>query len=127
MEKRIIKFRGKTTRENKWIYGGISFFEGYVDMFDENDIVNSCETVHPETVGQFTGLLDKKGKEIYELDIVGYEDDSSKAIIVWDKKLARFGLKYINSRMNDVICEISKFHIENCILIGNIYENQELL
>lgn len=57
---REIIFRGKSTNNGKWVYAKLHGFG--MDLFNE------C--VQENTVGQFTGLHDKNGKEIYEGDIV---------------------------------------------------------
>ena len=57
---REIIFRGKSTNNDKWVYAELHGFG--MDLFNE------C--VRENTVGQFTGLFDKNGKEIYEGDIV---------------------------------------------------------
>ena len=78
---------------------------------------------------QFTGLLDRNGKEIYERDIIRqyYGEDEIIAEMVWDQKRAQFGL-------NTTIDFGNLDHIEIKIpgndppeIIGNIYENPELL
>lgn len=49
---REILFRGKRVDNGQWIYGGISIFNGDIEIFDSNSIDNGCYEVVSETVGQ---------------------------------------------------------------------------
>ena len=67
MSMRQIKFRGKTTANGHWAYGClIDYGDNAISISNKR----SNPWVQPETVGQFSGLTDCNGKEIYEGDII---------------------------------------------------------
>jgi len=79
---------------------------------------------------QYIGLKDRSGREIYEGDVLG-EEEEPFAVVVWDEEGARFGLKFPNdhidkSRMT-LIDWFDNWKYRNWRVIGNIYENPELL
>ena len=84
--------------------------------------------VCPETVGQFTGLFDKNGKEIYEGDILhtitfGFNPEEYTAIILY--RNCSFQLS--NGRNLFYFGQSDLTKMDDTIVIGNIYDNPELI
>lgn len=123
---REIKFRGKT-RNGSWVYGYAAKFDyDSVPVFlEDTEYGIEPRKVIPESVGQFTGLHDKNGKEIYEGDIVaiagvvkGYVRYN---VLYWRYEIAAADEPLENER-------IPSGRPEECwMIIGNIHDNPELL
>lgn len=143
---RTIKFRGKRVDNGEWVYGHyvatplrqsdgfIYFIYEIIKEFDGDTFDTAynqyLREINPETVGQFTGLTDLNGKEIYEGDIletcdpkatksgrmyVYFQDGMFCAKVDWSDEIIPL-IVYGN--------EIVKEFIQ---VIGNIHDNPELL
>jgi len=120
---REIKFRAQRTDTKEFVYGyyvkdPIGNYRIYLKPFEEATS-NTYYTVIPDSVCQFTGLLDKKGKEIYEGDILKL---SNKEIIEVSFKSG----KYLGVRNNGTV-SLSSFYWIYAEIIGTIYENKNLI
>lgn len=83
-------------------------------------------TIDKIVLMQSTGLKDKNGKEIFEKDILDY--NGRKVIVKWHGSYASFIYEFVDELENRVTewqpLYLSYYHFE---IIGNIYENPELL
>ena len=126
---RTIKFRGKSKRDGEWFYGNL--FD--IDVNGRTHIsttTRGCLDIDPDTVGQFTGLVDKDGDEIYEGDIIGCHNPEVKHLIFYNEKQGRFMAALNGDIENDFVgvCGIDDASwMATKKVIGNIHDNPELL
>lgn len=146
---REIKFRGKSINNGKWLYGYLGEAKGKIlqsiyrnkvifenlEWFNTDNfgwVVNDY-MVEEKTIGQFTGLHDKNGMEIYEGDILRSVKFKNIAhLIEYDEKEAAFIAVQINKNRGTYLegrCHVYQDWLNKYpkIVIGNIYDNPELL
>ena len=136
--KREILFRGKAIRNtfsiNKdeaeikigdWIYGAVIPFDDGIDLIYERDPNNpkicGCHGIEVDhnTVGQFTGLHDKNGKEIYEDDILLNRHNRRYKVSFSDEEQRRILVNLLNA---DNYLNMYKNCMDDFEVIGNIHE-----
>lgn len=128
---RTIKFRGKRIDNGEWAYGSLAethgkLFIGIPTTPDNPVYMMDWHEVDPDTVGQFTGLLDKNGKEIYEGDIISLRDYIAE--VRWNSNLSAFCIRFsFESELGIKPLGSWIDRRRRCNVIGNIHDNPELL
>lgn len=133
---REIKFRGKRLDNGEWVFFTLPF-DGRTDYYD----------VGPNTVGQFTGLKDNNGRDIYEGDIIDInykydacgipdQDCACLGVVLYNQYTAAYELRLIKAEYpidvkgydEEYSLNLYDFDLEGGIeLCGNIHDNPESL
>ena len=150
---RTIKFKGKRIDNGEWEEGGllqsvngitlIGDSQGYIcsDGYGHYDDFN-IRQVDPDTVCQFTGFLDKNGKEIYEGDVLRSDEypyscigdkkrDNYYAVVYYCEEGACFGTVTAKNPSSDVggisdgiLDDVEREKMKSFEVIGNIHEEK---
>lgn len=139
--KREIKFRGQKTQTKEWVLGslvstkehGYAIIQQRENPIHDGVVQGWCFGVIPETVGQFTGLHDKNGKEIYDGDIISdefldtYEGlQISRETVFFDVKLGTWMLDQSYSQDESYASALATNLMEyEYTVVGNIYETPQ--
>lgn len=150
--KREILFRGKEIKTGKWIEGDLLRMGGHSFIFPDPAPkgFNQYE-VDPETVGQFTGLKDINGRDIYEGDIIDInykydacgingvipdQDCACLGVVLYNQYTAAYELRLIKAEYpidvkgydEEYSLNLYSFDLDGYIdLCGNIHDNPDLL
>jgi hypothetical protein len=130
---REIIFRGKDFLKEEWVYGDLVKTKNFVAIKRTNGDYFHPTQVSPNTVGQYTGLKDKDGREIYEGDILQYigkrKDNMNK---VYRRKVVfHEGMFALLSKELPAYSALNYHCMEDgrsaWSVIGNIHDNPELI
>ena len=128
---RTIKFRARR-KNGKWVVGNfINHFSAYFNTEERHSIFLPkpendnggywVEDIDPETVGQFTGLYDCEGKEIFEGDILDFNG------LTVEVRFVRGVFAFlVNGNLDEELCGDCRTDLFAKV-IGNVYENPDIL
>ena len=139
---REILFRGKRIDNGEWVEGGSifklinksgehffipRFNEKVIATHDDNMNIIALEgcilyKVDPETVGQYTGLIDKNGLKIFEGDVLTVDGEDGFFVLEFQEDTARFVMSG-----DSIVVDFDNFWSYEVEVIGNIHDNPELL
>lgn len=138
---RTIKFKAKKINNDDWVVGGLAIYGKRAYILPEENIGQPLavfEKVDPATVCQFTGFLDKNGKEIYEGDVLRSDKEPSgifpldkdphMAVVCWSEEhgvFYRMTFKDPKARVfqnANRSCHVLSRFIRSYEVIGNIHD-----
>lgn len=105
-------------------------FEEVTFYIDDEEELETCQLLKDVEIMQSTGLLDKNGVEIYEGDIViDTVGPQIKMVVKWIDDCAAFRTvgTYEGENFVGYVGHETKFGKNTCQVIGNIYEDKELI
>ena len=130
---REIVFRAKCADNGEWVKGVPHFENNKCFMITDLLIyeeyqctgVENVEVI-PETIGQYTGLQDNKGKMVFEGDVVNDEQSGYNYSIKWFSEYGCFALANKNGHV-EFGCDELEIFLNDLVVVGNIHDNPELL
>lgn len=142
MSKEIL-YKAKRIDNGEWVCG-LPIYKNYIRVFTEHEFededgkkikysTTKDYQVDPKTMREFTGLIDKNKNKIFEHDIVEYEDcpasDYYRETIIANRGVIEFedGAFFVTNRETVEMGDLVYNGVMECSVIGNIFDNPELL
>ena len=130
---REIKFRAKRADNGAWVYGDLTHVQKICSVEEVQRSGRRSETVvrvanydvDEETIGQYTGLKDRNGDEIYEGDILCFRD--TKGVSYRFEVVYEDGAFCFSHYRERAFTELRHHNLSKYIVNGNIHDNTELL
>ena len=138
---RTIKFKGKCIKDDSWVFGDVCHVMNYVAIKPFSETYRRS-LVDPRSVCQFTGFIDKNGKEIYEGDVLrsdaypysclkDNERDNYYAVVYYCEKGACFGTvtaknpdSCVRGLSDGILDDVSREKMKSFEVFGNIHETE---
>lgn len=120
-----IKFKAKRLDNGEWVKGDLVHSTSYVGISYPSDEFSDVPIVHrvdPETVCQFIGLTDSKGKELFEHDLIHIVGSNYAAEVIWSEGRYAFMVVCENKHSYGLYSVLKACKIER---IGNKFDKEK--